>query len=67
MDAQTRGVVKKLFFRQKRSRDAMTIQAKSFGMAIHAELFLRRRTYSMFADEIAAVYQMVVRTNAFVA
>lgn len=66
MNAETRRIVEKHSFRQERRRYAMTTQAGSFGMAIHAQLLLRRRTNSMLAHEIPRMNQMVVGTNPFV-
>lgn len=66
MDAKKCWIIEKRSFRQKPYGHAMTIEAKSFGMAIHAQLFLRCRSYSMLPDEIAGMNQVIVRTHAFV-
>jgi hypothetical protein len=45
----------------------MTAQARTLGMAIHAELPLRSGAHAMFTHEIARVNEMIVRTNTFIA
>lgn len=67
MHPEAHRIVEKEALWQNRSRHAMTAQARSLGMAIHAELSLRGRSYAVFPDEIARVNEVIVRTNAFVA
>lgn len=66
MNAETCRIVEKHSFRQERRRYAMTTQARSFGVTIHAQLLLRRRAHSMLAHEVSGVNQVVVGTNTFV-